>query len=85
MRRRPLIGILPHRQLDLEKVQAHGTECDHAGAIGPAQDQQIVIAFQVVAEGQPEPSCPPVLPCSLSATAIVGATRGERGASLDLR
>ena len=45
MRHGPLIGVLPHRQLDLEQVQAHGTERGHTGAIGPAQDQQIVIAF----------------------------------------
>jgi hypothetical protein len=62
VRRRPLIGILPHRQLDLERVQAHGTERGHFGPIGSTQDQQIVIAFQAVAEGQAESIVPARLP-----------------------
>src|SRR5215207_2868592 len=43
---RPLIGILPNRQLDLEEVQFHGTERSHIGPIGPPQDQHVFIASQ---------------------------------------
>ena len=41
----PLVCVLPHRHLDLERVQAHGPERGRFGAIGATQDQQIVIAF----------------------------------------
>ena len=49
---RPLIGIFPHRQLDLEKVSAPGAERCYDQVICPAQQEQVCVAFQVVAKGQ---------------------------------
>src|SRR5918997_240256 len=72
-RRGPLIGILPHRQLDLERVQTHGTERGHLGPIGPTQDQQIAIAFHAVAEGQDES----VVPARLAVPAVSHRHRGR--------
>jgi hypothetical protein len=53
-----LIGICPNRQLHFEEVHALGTERCHERIVGPAQDQQVCVAFQVIAERQPEPILP---------------------------
>jgi hypothetical protein len=45
MGQEPLIGILPHRQLDLEKVSAPGAERCYDQIIGPAQQEQVCVAF----------------------------------------
>jgi hypothetical protein len=55
---RTLIGILPHRQLDLEKAHTPDVERGHERAIGPTQHQQVRIAFQVIAERQFETVVP---------------------------
>lgn len=51
-----LVGVLPHRQLDFEKVHAPGAERGYEGAVAPTQEQQVGIVPQVVAEGKPRPT-----------------------------
>jgi hypothetical protein len=55
---RALIGVLPHRQLDLEKARAPDVELGNESAIGPTQHQQLRLAFQVIAERQFEAVVP---------------------------
>lgn len=55
---RALIGVLPHRQLDLEKAHATDVERGHERAIGPMQDQLLRVALQVIAERQFEAVVP---------------------------
>ena len=55
---RALIGICPNRQLHFEEVHALGTELCYERIVGPTQDQQVCVAFQIVAERQQEPILP---------------------------
>jgi hypothetical protein len=48
---RTLICILPHPQLDFEEVYSSDAERGHQSAIGPTQEQQVRLTFNVVAEG----------------------------------
>jgi hypothetical protein len=53
-----LIGICPNRQLYFEEVHALGTERCHERIVEPTQDQQVCVAFQIIAERQPDPILP---------------------------
>jgi hypothetical protein len=55
---RALIGICPDLQLHFEVVHALSTELCYERTVGPAQDQQVCVAFQIVAERQQEPILP---------------------------
>jgi hypothetical protein len=55
---RALIGVLPHRQLDLEKARTPEVERGHESSIGTMQDQQLRVAFEVIAERQLDPVAP---------------------------
>jgi hypothetical protein len=51
-------GKCPDRQLHFEVVHALSTELCYERTVGPAQDQQVCVAFQIVAERQQEPILP---------------------------
>src|SRR5918994_3708439 len=45
-------SVFPHSQLDFERVGIPDTKRGYESAIGPSNDQQVWVAFDVVAERQ---------------------------------